>query len=161
MSFLRFSQFLAEDDFTYTTEQDKTEQHVRRYVAEYIRDPKIELQPNGVSVTGAPKQNIARYVTVSGSADGIAVTTELGNVVMKMVNSIISDMIDQPLNSLKVVDSESNSSPGEPSAVSVTMQCSFRTADFAGQVDISINGTYDSEQVSNLSIDFNGEWHVD
>lgn len=142
---LKFLQFIneadqAEGDFTYTTKQGKTDEHVKGFVKNVIKAPKIELSDNGVSITGRLEPKYNKYITVDVANKQIAATSDLSKQITAIVTQLIADMTDQSVVRIKATKTDGDAIPqSNKTNYTITINFEFDGDDFDGKVDVTLN----------------------
>lgn len=155
-----FEQYLREanEDFTYTTEQNKTDEHVKGFVRAYIDQPKVELGENSVDVDGKLKSTYENKLSVDDD-DKIVVNVDLTKFVEGFVNDIVGKMIDQSVVNLSTSEIESTTtSKGSKTQSVVTYDFDFDADDFAGEGTLTISGIVNKDTIETPILNFTCQW---
>lgn len=155
-----FEQYLQEanEDFTYTTEQNKTDDHVKGYVRAYIEHPKVELSKNGVDVNGELKSKYESKLSIDDE-DKIVVNVDLTKFAEGFVNDIVGKMIDQSV--VNIVNNEFEStiaSKGSKTQSIVTYDFDFGADDFTGEGTLTISGIVNKDTIETPILNFTCQW---
>ena len=155
-----FEQYLQEanEDFTYTTEQNKTDEHVKGYVRAYIEHPKVELSKNGVDVNGELKSKYESKLSIDDE-DKIVVNVDLTKFAEGFVNDIVGKMIDQSVVNIANNEFESaTASKGSKTQSIVTYNFDFDADDFSGDGTLAISGIVKDGSIESSVLNFTCQW---
>ena len=155
-----FEQYLQEanEDFTYTTEQNKTDDHVKGYVRAYIDQPKVELGENGVDVNGELKSKYESKLSIDDE-DKIVVNVDLTKFAEGFVNDIVGKMIDQSVVNITNNEFESTiASKGSKTQSIVTYDFDFEADDFTGEGTLTISGIVNKDTIETPILNFTCQW---
>lgn len=155
-----FEQYLQEanEDFTYTTEQNKTDDHVKGYVRAYIEHPKVELSKNGVDVNGELKSKYESKLSIDDE-DKIVVNVDLTKFAEGFVNDIVGKMIDQSVVNIANNEFESaTASKGSKTQSIVTYNFDFDADDFSGDGTLAISGIVKDGSIESPVLNFTCQW---
>lgn len=153
-----FKQFLREDDFTYTTDQNKTDEHVKSFVSPYIDHPQIELSKNGVSVKGSLKPQHIKAFELNDD-DTINVDIRLTEFVEGFVTNIVGKMISRDIVTIASSDFDCTTIPnGTRTQTIVKYSFRFNASKFTGQGTIVVSGFVHDQSIASPLIDFNCNW---
>lgn len=155
-----FEQYLQEanEDFTYTTEQNKTDDHVKGYVRAYLEHPKVELSKNGVDVNGELKSKYESKLSIDDE-DKIVVNVDLTKFAEGFVNDIVGKMIDQSVVNIANNEFESTiASKGSKTQSIVTYDFDFEADDFTGEGTLTISGIVNKDTIETPILNFTCQW---
>ena len=132
-------QFL--EDFVYTTDQNKTDDHVKQIVKPFIKNPQVELADNGCNVTGELADDLRKIVTTNPTNEGIAVTSEITTKLKQILDQFLQTMLDQRYVNLKFEQTESKMYPASGNKQTKMINCDydFTCDEFIGQGTITID----------------------
>ena len=161
---LTFLQYLAEaekQDYTYTTEQGKTDEHVKQFVKDYIDKPSVELEDNGVTITGQLNSKYNEYIQLTD--DGIQATSDLSKQLTAIVSDLMSKMLDNKVVRIRAKDTEQDAVP-QASKTNYILTTNFECSgsNFNGIVKVTVSwlgSSTDSLKSSDkCSITIEGSW---
>ena len=153
-----FTQFLTEEDFTYTTDQNKTDDHVKSYVKSYIDQPKVSLSKNGVDVGGSLKQSHTSKFTLDDSGE-IIVNIDLTKFVEGFVNYMINKMINEDVIDIISAEFDSSINPqGSNIQAVVKYVFKFVAGTYTGQGEVDISGISKDGEINDPQLKFNCNW---
>lgn len=155
------SQFL--EDFVYTTQQNKTDQHVKNFVKNYIKQPEVELYKNGVLVHGVLDKSFEKDITFNSVNKGIAITTTVTKDLEKIVTEFVGNMVDDRYVDMKVKDTKSETFPEDDDTINKTVTSSygFTSESFLGTSDITFEAIVDKEnKVKSYGCTIQAKWGV-
>lgn len=165
---IKFLQFINEaNDFTYTTDQGKTDQHVKGFVSDFIKNPQVELDDsgNGVSVTGSLVSSYNKLINVDVYNKQIAITSDLSKLLTSIVSNLVTNMTDQSVVSIKATDTDGDAIPqGDTVNYTLTVMFTFDGDKFDGTANVTLNTLSDTDSNITLSssdkcnISLNCEW---
>ena len=161
---LNFLQFLNEADYTYTTDQNKTDEHVKQYVKDVIDKPQVELEKNGVTIAGELNSKFNRYIQLTDK--GIQITSDITKQLTSIASDLLSKMVDSKVVQIRSTDSDNDSVPqGDKTNYILTIKFECSGSSFTGIVEITISwlGNVDDELKSSdkCDITIKGNWVVD
>lgn len=155
-----FEQYLQEanEDFTYTTEQNKTDDHVKGYVRAYIEQPKVELGENSVDVDGELKSKYEGKLSID-EENKIIINVDLTKFVEGFVNDVVGKMIDQSVVNITNSEFESTiASKGSKTQSIVTYEFNFDADDFSGDGTVIISGVVEDDAIKAPVLNFTCQW---
>lgn len=159
----RLIEKLFEDDYVYTTDQQKTDDHVKQFVRQYISNPKVDLKANGLVVSGKAKSTLRDSVSVDGFDDGIAITTKLSNKIIGIVSDLIDNMIDQSPSKVATDRTKSKSIPIRNQLnKSCQFDITFVSDDYNGKIVVTLQTVVDKDQTDvtgDIDVTIDGEWY--
>ncbi len=148
----------ANEDFTYTTEQNKTDEHVKGFVRAYIDQPKVELGENSVDVDGNLKSKYADRLTIDDDGK-IVVNVDLTKFIEGFVNDVVGKMIDQSVVDLSTSEIESaTASKGSNAQAIITYNFDFDADDFSGDGTLAISGIVKDGSIESPVLNFTCQW---
>ena len=139
---LKFLQYIneADGDFTYTTDQGKTDDHVKGFVKDVIKSPQIELSDNGVIINGRLESKYNKFVNIDTANKQIAMTSDLSKQLTSIVSDLITKMTDQSVVRVRAKDTQGNAVPqGNKTNYALTVNFEFDGDKFDGTVDVTLN----------------------
>ena len=140
---LKFLQYITEaDDFTYTTKQGKTDQHVKQFVKGTIKNPQVELDDsgNGVIVTGTLDSKFNKYINVDTANKQIAATSDLSKQLTSIVSELTTNMTDQSVVRVRATDTDGDAVPqGSKTNYTLTVNFEFDGDKFDGTSVVTLN----------------------
>ena len=139
---LKFLQFIneADGDFTYTTDQGKTDDHVKGFVKDVIKSPQIELSDNGVIINGRLESKYNKFVNIDTANKQIAMTSDLSKQLTSIVSDLITKMTDQSVVRVRAKDTQGDAVPqGNKTNYALTVNFEFDGDKFDGTVDVTLN----------------------
>ena len=155
------SQFL--EDFVYTTNQNKTDQHVKSFVKPYIKNPSIELFKNGVLVHGDLDKQYQKTITFNSINDGIAVTTSTTKAMEKIITEFVGNMVDDRYVDMSIKETESEAFPEDEQLTNKTIACTFgfTSESFLGTSTITFEAVVDKDDnVKSYGCTIQAKWGV-
>lgn len=153
-----------EGDFTYTTDQGKTDEHVKGFVKNEIDKPQVELQENGVTVSGTLNSKYNRYIQIT--EDGIAITSDLSKQVTAVVTDLVSKMLDENVVKIRANSTEQDAVPqGSKTNYVLTIVFECDGSGFSGDVAVTLSylGKETADQLDSgdkCSINIECKWTV-
>ena len=157
------SQFL--EDFVYSTDQNKTDDRVKRIVKPFMSNPKIQLRDNGCKVTGELAHSLRKLISTNSTNDGLAVTSELTTKLQQIFEQFIQSMVDQQYINLKFVKTESKQYPvNDLQGRMISCSYTFTSDQFIGRGVITVEriGAEDIADTNYRQLQFNltidGRW---
>lgn len=162
LKFLQYISEAAEDDqitdgqgdFTYTTKQGKTDEHVKGFIKDVIKSPKVELSDNGVLITGKLHSKYNKYINIDMSNKQIASTSDLSKVLTSIISDLITNMTDQSVVRVKAIDTDGDAIPqGSKTNYTLTINFEFDGDQFDGTVDVTLNSLIKADENRTLERD--------
>lgn len=139
---LKFLQYIneADGDFTYTTDQGKTDDHVKGFVKDAIKSPQIELSDNGVIINGRLESKYNKFVNIDTANKQIAMTSDLSKQLTSIVSDLITKMTDQSVVRVRAKDTQGDAVPqGNKTNYALTVNFEFDGDKFDGTADVTLN----------------------
>lgn len=133
------SQFL--EDFVYTTDQNKTDAHVKQIVKPFIKNAQVDLADNGCNVTGELAADLRKFVATNATNEGIAVTSEITTKLKQILDQFLQSMLDQRYVNLKFEQTESKAYPATGGNQTKMINCDYNFVcdQFLGQGTITVD----------------------
>lgn len=155
----------AQGDFTYTTKQGKTDDHVKGFIKGEISNPKIELSDNGVSIDGVLDSKYNKYINIDTVGKQITATSDLSKQLTSIVSDLISKMTDQSVVQIRATSTKGDAIPqGSKTNYTLMIKFEFDGDDFDGTVDITLNTLSNTkenvslERIDKCDISIDGRW---
>lgn len=150
---------MLEQDFTYTTDQNKTDDHVKRFVKPYIDQPSVELQDNAVTVSGDLLSKYADKLSIDEETNQFVVNVDMTKFAEGFVNYMITKMIDQTVMTITNPEFESTTnSQGSSTQAVATYTFKFSAGKYFGSGNLSISGIVKDGKANDCQLIFNCFW---
>lgn len=143
----------ANDEVVLVTDQNIDDKKVKQIVTPFIKTPEIELRDNGVTVKGESKE-FSKYI--DSSMDSPQLTMKTTEHIQKVINEVVSKMLDQSITKLDSIDSETIDVDKNNS--SFVFDSKFSTLDYKGEIEIIVEVSYKEKTIEKCIMTIKTDW---